>query len=177
MEYDSEKHAGMERFICKQGYIGQMNEVSTNSGTKSELTIQDVEFIRERSAAVLRTLARGSIGEMTSIITGATVGDIIEAEPGSMLDKDLIKNAKITNLGDAFKQILTEMTIGELMTWSNVNGVAQEVKFALDQVTVQKLFSSLVLDQDTQEIKVDMLKIYGYKLVDKNKTESSTNNN
>ena len=160
--YDSAKHADMQRFECKHGYIGQMNEVSYDSGTKTDLTIQDVTFIRERSAAVLRTLARGTISEMTSIITNATVGDIIEAEPGTMLDKDLIKEAKITQLGNVFKDILTTMTIGELMTWSNVHGVDENVRKALDGITINSLFSSLVFDTATGEIKVDIPRIYGY---------------
>ena len=139
-----------------------MNEVSYDSGSKTELTLQDVTFIRERSAAVLRTIAKGTISEMTSIITGATVGDIIEAEPGTMLDKDIIKEAKITQLGTVFKDILTTMTIGELMTWSNVNGVEENVRNALDGVTINALFSSLVFDETSGEIKVDIPKIYGY---------------
>ena len=163
--YDSSKHADMQRFECRQGYIGEINEVSYDDGTATELTLYDVNFIRERSTAVLRTLARGTIGEMTSIITNATVGDIIDAEPGTMFDKDIVKEAKITQLGTAFKDILTTMTISELMTWSNVSGVAQNVKNALEGVTIQTLFSSLVIDETTQEIKVDMLKVYGYEVV------------
>ncbi|MCM1306145.1 MAG: hypothetical protein NC037_01745 [Bacteroides sp.] len=163
--YDSATHESQPLFKCAQGYIGDITEVSYNNGTISELTVQGLEFIRERSAAVLRTLAKGTISEMTSIITNATVGDIIEAEPGTMLDKEAIKGAKITQLGNTFKDILTEMTIGELMTWSNVNGVEQKVKDALDNVTIQALFSSLVIDTDTKEIKVNMLKIYGYETI------------
>lgn len=168
VKYAAEKHADMQRFIKKFGYIGQMNEVSfkanetSANGTASDLTFFEVGFIRERSAAVLRTLAKGTVSEMTSIITGATVGDIIEAEPGTMLDKELIKNAKITELGNVFKQILTDMTIGELMTWSNATVNDEHVRAALDGITITKLFSSLVFDEVRGEIKIDIPRIYDY---------------
>ena len=163
VRYDASVHAAdAPRFLRKSGYIGGINEVSYNDGANTELILQDVKFIRERSAPVLRMLSRGTIGEMNKIISNATIGDVVDAEPDSMLGKPIIKDAKLSELGTVFKDILTDMTIGELMTWSNVTEVEDYVKTALNGVTVQSLFSSLTLDTTTNEIKVDMLKLYGY---------------
>ena len=163
VRYDASVHAAdAPRFLRKSGYIGGINEVSYNDGANTELILQDVKFIRERSAPVLRMLSRGTIGEMNKIISNATIGDVVDAEPDSMLGKPIIRDAKLSELGTVFKDILTDMTIGELMTWSNVTEVEDYVKTALNGVTVQSLFSSLTLDTTTNEIKVDMLKLYGY---------------
>ena len=163
--YDANIHSDeLQRFDRKIGYIAMLNEVSYTSGTTrvTELDIAPVTFIREKSSPVLRMLARGTIGEMSNIINNATVGDLIEAEPGSLFDNELIKQAKLSELGSVFGDVLTDMTIGDLIIWSHVTDVNEYVRLALEDVTLQRLISSMVLDETTHEIKIDMLKLYGY---------------
>lgn len=163
VQYDSATHGtDVERFEKKLGYIAESTEVSHDSGTQSELVFYDVTVRREPSTPVLRLLSRGTIGETNKIISSATIADIIDPDPGSFFDEPAIRNAKITDLGKAFTEILSTVTVGKLMTWSKAKDVDENVKRALDNMPISSLFSSLVIDPGTQEMKVDMLKLYGY---------------
>lgn len=170
--YDAQIHTqDLPRFNVTLGYIGYLSEVSylENNVRVTEFEIKPITFIREKSSPVLRMLARGTISEMSGIINNATVGDIIDAEPGSLFDNELLKAAKLSDLGNTFGTVLTDMTIDDLISWSHVTDVDERVRLALENVTLQSLISSMVLDDVTYEIKIDMLKLYGYK--------APTNNN
>ena len=163
--YDSEIHSSdLQRFDRRLGYIGYISEVSFISGDTrvTEFDIKPVTYIREKSSPVLRMLARGTVGEMSKIINNATIGDIIDAEPGSLFDNAILKSAKLSELGSVFSDLLTNMTIGDLIVWSHVPDVTEYVRLALENLSLQKLISSMVLDEKTHEIKFDMLKLYGY---------------
>jgi len=163
--FDAAVHSSdIERYDCKIGYIGVISEVSYLQGNTrvTEFDIKPVDYIREKSSPVLRLLSRGTISEMTNIIGNAMIGDIIEAEPGSLFDNEMIKSAKLSELGTVFGDLLTNMTISDLLEWSHVTDVDEYVKRALEDITIQNLFSSLVLDETTNEIKLDMLRLYGY---------------
>ena len=173
VEYNSETHgADAERFEKKLGYVAESTEVSyDNAGTNSsDLIFYDITHVsRQPSTPVLRLLSRGTIGETDTIISNATISDIIDPDPGSFFDEPAIRNAKITDLGNAFTEILSTVTVGKLMTWSKAADVDENVKRALDNMPISSLFSSLVIDGETKEIKVSMLKLYGYDKANENK--------
>ncbi|MDE6302261.1 MAG: hypothetical protein K2M36_01555, partial [Clostridia bacterium] len=172
IEYDEEIHGDSDaRFVRKYGYIATENEVYyTKVGANGEpnrkvtdFAPQGInEYIRKKSVPVLRLLASGTIGEMTNIISNATIGDVIEADSDSLFAIPEVREAKISEIGTVFSSLLANMTVGNLISWSNVVDINQYVKIALDGVTINTLLHSLEYDATRGMIVVNMLKLYGY---------------
>lgn len=172
IDYNEEIHSSTDaRFVRKYGYIANENEVYfTQLGTDgtpdrkvTEFAPQGInEYIRKKSVPVLRLLASGTIGEMTGIISNATIGDVIEAESDGLFAIPEVREAKISEIGTVFSSLLANMTVGNLISWSNVIDVNQYVKIALDGVTINTLLHSLEYDATRGMIVVNMLKLYGY---------------
>ncbi len=172
VEYDAEIHSSIsERFSAKLGYIATANETFfTKTGTDGQPDIKVSEFapveisqyIRKKSAPVLRLLAGGTLGEMTDVIGNATIGDVVDAESGTLFDMDEIKNAKISEIGSVFSSLLATMTVGDLIQWSNVADINNYVRIALDSVSISNLLHSLEYDETSGSIVVNMLRLYGY---------------
>lgn len=160
-EYDSSnpEHADLDRFEKKIGYIATIDEAFYNGTPLNAQLAIVTEHIRERSSRILRTLSDCTIGEMPGIINNATIGSVIDTEPGSFFDS--ISDVSISKLDDKFKDILNTMTIGDLMTWSNSTPANESVRAALNDITVHALLSSIVIEENF-EMKVNMLKLYGY---------------
>ncbi|MDE5602064.1 MAG: hypothetical protein K2J16_06160, partial [Clostridia bacterium] len=166
--YDATEHAGLDRYVEKTGYIASAAEAFYTDSETNEMVCafsnaKGVNFKMKKSAAVIRLLAKGTIGNMSKVIENATVGDIIEADSGSLFDKELIRTAKITELDSAFKKILTEMSVGDLIEWSEIDGMDKAVKAILRDIPIANLFKSLSWDEEKHTLYVDMLKLYGYK--------------
>lgn len=164
-DFNPELHdASVERFEKKLGYIAHANEAYFDTDESSHASVLSpikIEFIREKSVPVLRLLAGGTLSEMSGIISNATIGDIIEAEHGSLFDSQQLKETKISEVGTVFKTILSDMTVGELMTWSKMTKVDDRVKIALENITIERLFNSIeITPRHTFEI--NMFKLYGY---------------
>jgi len=164
VEFDTELHdVSAPRFDKRFGYIAYANEAyfEDEDAHISVLSPVKLSFIREKSVPVLRLLAGGTLSEMNGVISNATIGDVIEAEHGSLFDSPLIKQTKITDIGNVFKTILADMTVGELMTWSKMTKVDDRVRIALADITVERLFNSIeITPRNTFEI--NMFKLYGY---------------
>lgn len=167
--YDSDEHdSNITRFVRRIGYLASSEEAfreDTFSGVSTHLSefgaLEVISYEQKKSSPVLRLLARGTLGEMTDIIANATIGDVVEVEPGSLFDIEEIKNSKISEVSKAFARTLTDMTIGDLISWSNVTDVDARVKKVLDNVTINNLMHSFRYSSDTV-IYIDVLALYGY---------------
>lgn len=169
VDYQASAHAGLTRFEAKVGYIANVNEVyyeDLGTFVAGVTTAMGVKYSHDdahkKSAAVLRLLASGTIGNMSSVIENATVGDIIETDGSGLFGKPQIRNAKLTELDKELEKLLTNMTIGELLEWSNIDGMDPNVKALLKDVLVSKLILSLTWDSEKKTFSVDMLKLFGY---------------
>jgi len=164
--YDESVHTGYERFSEKTGYISTANElfvIQGDSGNRAPIyeNAQKVsEYVRKKSAPVLRLLATGTVSDMNDIIENALVRDLIDAEEGSLFDNEIIKNSKISELSASFKVLLANMTIGDLLSWSNIEGMNGTVKELLKSVSAIDFFTSLEYKDGV--IYVNMFKLYGY---------------
>ena len=117
-------------------------------------------YVHKKSAPVLLLLATGTVSNMSDIIENATVSNLIDAEEGSLFDNEMIKNSKISELGNAFKVLLANMTIGDLIHWSNIEGMNGTVKELLKTVSAIDFFTSL--EYKGGVMYVNMFKLYGY---------------
>lgn len=162
--YNEDENGEDERFIKKVGYIAASTELYYQTGASEFTPIYNTaktvsDYARKKSAPVLRLLASDTVANMSKIIENATVADLIDAESGSLFDNELIKSSKISELDKAFKVVLTDMTIGDLVSWSDIN-MDSNVKTLLTNVSATQFFTSLTWDNG--RMYVDMFKLYGY---------------
>ncbi len=166
VSYDESVHSTLDRFTKKIGYISTANKLYViQSGTGDRTPIYEnamtvSRYVHKKSAPVLLLLATGTVSNMSDIIENATVSNLIDAEEGSLFDNEMIKNSKISELGNAFKVLLANMTIGDLIHWSNIEGMNGTVKELLKTVSAIDFFTSL--EYKGGVMYVNMFKLYGY---------------
>ena len=156
--------AGLDLYIKKIGYVAVTAEayyLDEHSEWKTDLNPIKVDLLRQRSSSVLRMLANKTINEMNDVIKDAKMGDLIEITPGTIFDNEEISNATISDLGIVLSRVFTSMTVGELLSWSNITGVDPRVKETLQTASLVDFFMALGANSDG-EIVVDIAKLYGW---------------
>lgn len=172
VSYDASVHTGddVELFVKKSGYVAKINETYLTNGvgysTASQInvngqSIENVTLIREKSQSVLRMLAEKqvTIEGINDAVKGATIADIMDVDEASLFYR--FKDATLDNLNDSVEQQLKDMSVGELLEYTNITEVNSVVKEALKDVILADFFKSLEYST-TKGIYVNMAKACGF---------------
>lgn len=155
-------HAKLDRYTREIGYIG--NDAANDGGTTGlpQLSDRKIVVLEEKSPTILLSLLqkRITIGNMNDAIADLTVEELMEIEPGTLFDNEKLRTAAIDDVSVVATEIFKEMTVGELLTYSNV-AVDREITYILQSVRIPDFFSSLVFNRDTATIEVDMYELFG----------------
>ena len=158
---DNSAHAKLDRYTREIGYIG--NDAANDGGKGlPQLSDRKIVVLEEKSPTILLSLLqkRITIGNMNDAIADLTVEELMEIEPGTLFDNEKLRTAAIDDVSVVATEIFKEMTVGELLTYSNV-AVDREITYILQSVRIPDFFSSLVFNRDTATIEVDMYELFG----------------
>lgn len=155
------EHEGLDRFNAVIGYIG--NSAANDGGVKLDRLSHTAvtNTIEEKSPTILITLLQRqvTIGSLNDTIDTLTIGELMEIEPGSVFDNDVLRNATIENLSEKVSSLFTDMTIGTLLEYANVS-VSSEIAYILQDVKIADFFGALEYHQNGQ-LTVNMEKLFG----------------
>lgn len=143
------------------GYIG--GNAANNGGTGlSPLSKTKVTVIEEKSPTILISLLERqvTIGSLNETIDTLTIGEMMEIEPGSVFDNDVLRNATIENLSEKVSSLFTDMTIGTLLEYANVS-VSSEIAYILQDVKIADFFGALEYQNQNGQLTVNMEKLFG----------------
>ena len=160
-EYDPDRHADVEmRYDRVIGYIG--NDAANNGGTDAglaPLTDISVNVLDEKSPTILISLLERqvTIGSLNETIDTLTIGEMMEIEPGSLFDNELLSGATIETLSSRVNSLFSEMTIGTLLEYANVS-VSAQLEYILRDIYITDFFGALVYENGM--IVVDMEKLF-----------------
>lgn len=155
------EHEGLDRFNAVIGYIGN-SAANDGGGDLDRLSHTAVtNTIEEKSPTILITLLQRqvTIGSLNDTIDTLTIGELMEIEPGSVFDNDVLRNATIENLSEKVSSLFTDMTIGTLLEYANVS-VSSEIAYILQDVKIADFFGALEYHQNGQ-LTVNMAKLFG----------------
>lgn len=159
-EYDEAVHgADAARYDRVIGYIG--GNAANNGGTdlpalsKTKVTVRE-----EKSPTILISLLERqvTIGSLNETIDTLTIGEMMEIEPGSVFDNDVLRNATIENLSEKVSSLFTDMTIGTLLKYANI-AVSPQVSYILQDVKLADFFGAL--EYSDGQLTVKMEKLFG----------------
>ena len=156
------EHEGLDRFNAVIGYIGNSaandGGVSVNLDRLSNSAVTNT--IEEKSPTILITLLQRqvTIGSLNETIDTLTIGELMEIEPGSVFDNDVLRNATIENLSEKVSSLFTDMTIGTLLEYANVS-VSSEIAYILQDVKIADFFGALKYQNG--QLTVNMAKLFG----------------
>lgn len=157
------EHEVLDRFNAVIGYIG--NSAANDGGVSVKLDRLSnsavTNTIEEKSPTILITLLQRqvTIGSLNDTIDTLTIGELMEIEPGSVFDNDVLRNATIENLSEKVSSLFTDMTIGTLLEYANVS-VSSEIAYILQDVKIADFFGALEYHQNGQ-LTVNMEKLFG----------------
>ena len=155
------EHEGLDRFNAVIGYIG--NSAANDGGVDLDRLSNSAvtNTIEEKSPTILITLLQRqvTIGSLNETIDELTIGELMEIEPGSVFDNDVLRNATIENLSEKVSSLFTDMTIGTLLEYANVS-VSSEIAYILQDVKIADFFGALEYHQNGQ-LTVNMEKLFG----------------
>lgn len=155
------EHEGLDRFKAVIGYIG--NSAANDGGVELDRLSHTAvtNTIEEKSPTILITLLQRqvTIGSLNDTIDTLTIGELMEIEPGSVFDNDVLRNATIENLSEKVSSLFTDMTIGTLLEYANVS-VSSEIAYILQDVKIADFFGALEYHQNGQ-LTVNMAKLFG----------------
>ena len=155
------EHEGLDRFNAVIGYIG--NSAANDGGVDLDRLSHTAvtNTIEEKSPTILITLLQRqvTIGSLNDTIDELTIGELMEIEPGSVFDNDVLRNATIENLSEKVSSLFTDMTIGTLLEYANVS-VSSEIAYILQDVKIADFFGALEYHQNGQ-LTVNMAKLFG----------------
>ena len=160
-EYDPDTHADVEmRYDRVIGYIG--NDAANDGGTDAgldPLTDISVTVREEKSPTILISLLERqvTIGSLNETIDTLTIGEMMEIEPGSLFDNELLSGATIETLSSRVNSLFSEMTIGTLLEYANVS-VSAQLEYILRDIYITDFFGALVYENGM--IVVDMEKLF-----------------
>ena len=160
-EYDQDLHADVEmRYDRVIGYIG--NDAANDGGTDAgldPLTDISVNVREEKSPTILISLLERqvTIGSLNETIDTLTIGEMMEIEPGSLFDNELLSGATIETLSSRVNSLFSEMTIGTLLEYANVS-VSAQLEYILRDIYIADFFGALVYENGM--IVVDMEKLF-----------------
>ena len=154
------EHEGLDRFNAVIGYIGN-SAANDGGGELDRLSHTAVtNTIEEKSPTILITLLQRqvTIGSLNDTIDTLTIGELMEIEPGSVFDNDVLRNATIENLSEKVSSLFTDMTIGTLLEYANVS-VSSEIAYILQDVRIADFFGAL--EYQNGQLTVNMVKLFG----------------
>lgn len=159
-EYDEAVHGtDAARYDRVIGYIG--GNAANNGGTDlPALSKTKVTVIEEKSPTILISLLERqvTIGSLNETIDTLTIGEMMEIEPGSVFDNDVLRNATIENLSEKVSSLFTDMTIGTLLEYANI-AVSPQVSYILQDVKLADFFGALKYSDG--QLTVNMEKLFG----------------
>ena len=97
-----------------------------------------------------------TIGSLNETIDTLTIGEMMEIEPGSVFDNDVLRNATIENLSEKVSSLFTDMTIGTLLEYANVS-VSSEIAYILQDVKIADFFGALEYQNQNGQLTVNMV--------------------
>lgn len=154
------EHEGLDRFNAVIGYIG--NSAANDGGVELDRLSHTAvtNTIEEKSPTILITLLQRqvTIGSLNDTIDTLTIGELMEIEPGSVFDNDVLRNATIENLSEKVSSLFTDMTIGTLLEYANVS-VSSEIAYILQDVKIADFFGAL--EYRKGQLTVNMEKLFG----------------
>lgn len=142
------------------GYIGgnAANDGGTEAGL-APLTDISVNVLDEKSPTILISLLERqvTIGSLNETIDTLTIGELMEIEPGSVFDNELLSDATIETLSSRVNSLFSEMTIGTLLEYAKVS-VSAQLEYILRDIYIADFFGALVYENGM--IVVDMEKLF-----------------
>ena len=164
-EYDPSdpEHDGLTRYNLVIGHIN--NRAALDGGADSGLPTLDatrVTVLEEKSPTLLLSLLNRQItvGGLSDAIDTLTLEELMDIEEGSVLDDELLRGSTIENLSTNVSRLFTELTIGELLSYSNVSTSA-EVAYILQDIDIATFFGALTYDALSGTIVVNMEVLFG----------------
>ena len=164
-EYDPSdpEHDGLTRYNLVIGHIN--NRAALDGGADSGLPDLDatrVTVLEEKSPTLLLSLLNRQItvGGLSDAIDTLTLEELMDIEEGSVLDNELLRGSTIENLSTNVSRLFTELTIGELLSYSNVSTSA-EVAYILQDIDIATFFGALTYDAESGTIGVNMEVLFG----------------
>ena len=120
----------------------------------------NIAYIQKQSVAALRAFAKYDVkvGGLNTAIDQFTVNDMITIAPDSMLDDEDIKHAKINDLSKVFQTKLKNITIKDILNWSNITTLDQDVLSIIGEATLEDFFASL--SYSNGDIHIDLVKLF-----------------
>ena len=164
-EYDPSdpEHDGLTRYNLVTGHIN--NRAALDGGADSGLPALDatrVTVLEEKSPTLLLSLLNRQItvGGLSDAIDTLTLEELMDIEEGSVLDDELLRGSTIENLSTNVSRLFTELTIGELLSYSNVSTSA-EVAYILQDIDIATFFGALTYNAESGTIVVNMEVLFG----------------
>lgn len=163
VEYDAANgdHEGLTRYDRVIGYIG--NDAANTGGTGLDpLSDVRVSVVEEKSPTILLSLLdrQITVGGMNDAVNTLTLEELMEIEEGSVFDNPLLRGSTIEDLSANVSAMFTEMTIGELLVYSNIS-VSSEISYILQDVMLADFFGALEYDAANGTIVVNMERLFG----------------
>ena len=97
---------------------------------------------------------------MSEKLNALTLEELIDIEDGSILSDESIRTAKIDEISMRLSSLFSDMTIGELILYTNIS-VNGDVAFILNDFSLQDFFSALEFDASVGSVTVNLGKLYG----------------
>ena len=161
-EYNEDIHGtDAARYDRVIGYIG--GNAANNGGTGlSPLSKTKVTVIEEKSPTILISLLERqvTIGSLNETIDTLTIGEMMEIEPGSVFDDPALSGSTVDGLSANVTSMFTDMTIGELLKYSNI-AVSPQVSYILQDVKLADFFGALEYSDSDGQLTVNMEKLFG----------------
>ena len=143
------------------GYIG--GNAANDGGTDlPALSKTKVTVIEEKSPTILISLLERqvTIGSLNETIDTLTIGEMMEIEPGSVFDDPALSGSTVDGLSANVTSMFTDMTIGELLKYSNI-AVSPQVSYILQDVKLADFFGALEYSDSDGQLTVNMEKLFG----------------
>lgn len=143
------------------GYIGG-NAANTGGTDLPALSRTKVTVSAEKSPTILISLLERqvTIGSLNETIDTLTIGEMMEIEPGSVFDDPALSGSTVDGLSANVTSMFTDMTIGELLKYSNI-AVSPQVSYILQDVKLADFFGALEYSDSDGQLTVNMEKLFG----------------
>lgn len=153
------EHDGLTRYNLVIGHLN--NRAALDGGADSGLPALDatrVTVLEEKSPTLLLSLLNRQItvGGLSDAIDTLTLEELMDIEEGSVLDDELLRGSTIENLSTNVSRLFTELTIGELLSYSNVSTSA-EVAYILQDIDIATFFGALTYESGTIVVNMEVL--------------------
>ena len=153
------KYSGTH-YSLTYGYFAAADEVDSivsdtaNYGNYSNVaSVKTVKYCvsedgkdMKKSEKILIAINSQPISEMNSVFENLTLGDIVNSEPDSFFDGEIM-TSKINEITTSITKKLSNAYMGEILTWAGIS-VKPEISSALQNIKLQDFFSGLTISVD-----------------------------